>query len=289
MTDFGPAPHSPVASASGSAAPGPSAAGASGASARSRGRRYRSASSRPSFRDEAFVVRSYKLGEADQILVLLTKEHGVVRAVATGIRKTNSRFGSRLGRFTRVDVQLYPGRSLYKVTDAQTVATYAAAIVADPDTYFAAAAILEMAQIFGAEEASAEVIFTAVDDSLALLAAGGDLPLVSVADRFVLTCLRETGWMPSLVDCCQCGKPGPHRAFHPGAGGAVCVTCRPPGSLTPPADAVRLLWLLAHGRLERAAQVAGSGEAFIAERAHDLLVTHVRHHLEVGIPAFGGL
>ena len=69
--------------------------------------------SRPNFRDEAFVVRTHKLGEADLILVLLTKEHGIVRGVAKGIRKTKSRFGARLDRFSRVNVQLYPGRSLY--------------------------------------------------------------------------------------------------------------------------------------------------------------------------------
>ena len=69
------------------------------------------------------MLRTYKLGEADLILVLLTKEHGLVRAVAKGIRKARSRFGARLDRFSRVDVQIYPGRTLANITDAETVAT----------------------------------------------------------------------------------------------------------------------------------------------------------------------
>ena len=45
------------------------------------------------YRDTAVVLRTYKLGEADRIVVLLTAENGKVRAVAKGVRKTMSRFG----------------------------------------------------------------------------------------------------------------------------------------------------------------------------------------------------
>ena len=43
------------------------------------------------YRDEGIVLRTYKLGEADRIVVLLTRGHGKVRAVAKGVRKTKSR------------------------------------------------------------------------------------------------------------------------------------------------------------------------------------------------------
>ena len=189
------------------------------------------------------MLRTYKLGEADLILVLLTKEHGLVRAVAKGIRKARSRFGARLDRFSRVDVQIYPGRTLANITDAETVATYASPIVADVDRFYAGAAMLEMAQVFSAEPSSSDSIFVLLDAALQQLTTS-DLPPICVADEFVLHGLEIAGWEPSLVDCAQCGKRGPHRAFHPAAGGAVCVTCRPPGAFTPPSAAVHLLWLL---------------------------------------------
>ena len=45
------------------------------------------------YRDNVGVVlRTYKLGEADRIIVLLTVENGKVRAVAQGVRKTSSKF-----------------------------------------------------------------------------------------------------------------------------------------------------------------------------------------------------
>jgi ATP-dependent helicase HrpA len=58
------------------------------------------------YRDEAIVLRTHKLGEADRIITLLTRQHGRVRAVAKGVRRTTSRFGSRLEPFTHVDLQL---------------------------------------------------------------------------------------------------------------------------------------------------------------------------------------
>ena len=63
----------------------------------------------PLYRDEAIVLRTQKLGEADRIVTLLTRQHGKVRAVAKGVRRTRSRFGARLEPSMVVDVQLLRG------------------------------------------------------------------------------------------------------------------------------------------------------------------------------------
>ena len=61
----------------------------------------------PLYRDEAVVLRTQKLGEADRIVTLLTRRHGRVRAVAKGVRRTGSKFGSRVEPFMHVDLQLH--------------------------------------------------------------------------------------------------------------------------------------------------------------------------------------
>ena len=61
----------------------------------------------PTYREAAIVLRTHKLGEADRIVVLLTRDHGIVRGVAKGVRRSKSRFGSRLQLFVELDVQLY--------------------------------------------------------------------------------------------------------------------------------------------------------------------------------------
>ena len=46
----------------------------------------------PLYQDEGVVLRTVKLGEADRIVTLLTRDHGKIRAVAKGVRRTKSRF-----------------------------------------------------------------------------------------------------------------------------------------------------------------------------------------------------
>ena len=45
---------------------------------------------------EAFVLRTYKLAEADKIVLCLTREAGLVRGVARGARRLKSRYGASL-------------------------------------------------------------------------------------------------------------------------------------------------------------------------------------------------
>ena len=56
------------------------------------------------------------------MVTLMTEHHGRVRAVAKGIRRTSSKFGSRLEPTTHVSLQLYLGRELDTVTQAETIA-----------------------------------------------------------------------------------------------------------------------------------------------------------------------
>ena len=79
----------------------------------------------PPYKEQGIVLRSYKLGEADKIVTVMTQGAGKVRAVAKGIRKTKSRFGARLEPFTHVDLMLYRGRgALDTVTQAEIIAPH---------------------------------------------------------------------------------------------------------------------------------------------------------------------
>ena len=59
------------------------------------------------YRDEALILRTQKLGEADRIITMLTRDHGRVRGVAKGVRRTMSKFGARLEPGSHVDIQLH--------------------------------------------------------------------------------------------------------------------------------------------------------------------------------------
>jgi DNA repair protein RecO (recombination protein O) len=231
------------------------------------------------YRDEAVVLRVQKLGEADRIVTLLTRRHGRVRAVGKGVRRTTSRFGARLEPFSHVDVQLYSGRSLDIVTQAESIAAYGADLVDDYGRYTAGTAVLETAERLTGEEHEPSLrLFLLVVGALRTLAAGEhDPPLV--LDAFLVRAMAIAGWEPALGDCAQCGLPGPHRAFSVPAGGSVCPGCRPPGASTPAADTLTLMIALLSGDWGTA-----DGSAPPARReASGLLAAHLQWHLERGL------
>ncbi len=101
---------------------------------------------RENYRDRAVVIRTYDFGEADRVIVLLTRDHGLVRAVAKGVRRAKSRFGSRLQLFVNLDVQLYVGKNLATISQADTVDYFGARLIEDYERYTAACAVLESAE-----------------------------------------------------------------------------------------------------------------------------------------------
>ncbi|QBJ94996.1 DNA repair protein RecO [Rhodococcus sp. ABRD24] len=228
------------------------------------------------YRDHAVVLRQHKLGEADRIVTLLTRQQGLVRAVAKGVRRTKSKFGARLEPFAHIDVQLYPGRSLDIVTQVQTVDAFGADIVDDYGRYTTACAILETAErLAGEERAPAPRLHSLTVGALRAVC-DQVRPAELVLDAFLLRAMGYAGWAPALDDCARCAAPGPHRAFHVAAGGAVCVHCRPPGSATPSPGVLDLMNALARGQWAETDMASSS----LRSQASGLIAAHLQWHLE---------
>jgi len=187
------------------------------------------------YRDEAIVLRTYKLGEADRIIVMLTRHHGQVRAVAKGVRRTSSRFGARLEPFSMIDVQLHAGRNLDVVTQAEIIDPFGRAVCADYAMFTCASTMVETAERLSADngdlgtEASPQQ-YLLLAGALAAMAHRRHAPGL-ILDSYLLRALALGGWAPSCYDCALCGAPGPHRVFHVQVGGAVCESCRSAGAV----------------------------------------------------------
>ena len=106
----------------------------------------------PVFRDEAVVLRTHKLGEADRIVTLLTRNHGQVRAVAKGVRKTTSRLGARVEPFSYVDVMFATGKSLHIISQVESINSFGSQISDNYPKWTAGQAMLETAQRLTIEE-----------------------------------------------------------------------------------------------------------------------------------------
>lgn len=228
------------------------------------------------YRDDAVVLRTHKLGEADRIITLLTRRHGQIRAVAKGVRRTSSKFGARLEPFMVADLQLVSGRTLDIVTQAVSIGSYGEGIVADYTRYTVAAAMTETAErLTDVDGESATAQFLLLVGALASLSRGDHAPEL-ILDSYLLRALATGGWAPSFTDCARCGAPGPHGAFSAPLGGAVCHDCRPPGSPAPARETMLLLAALLSGNW----QVADSSDPQHRKDSAGLVASYLQWHLE---------
>jgi DNA repair protein RecO (recombination protein O) len=231
------------------------------------------------YRDEAIVLRTQKLGEADRIITLLTRGNGRVRAVAKGVRRTSSRFGSRLEPFTHVDLQLAEGRSLDVVTQAETLDPFAARVGSDYERYTAGTVMLETAERLVTEDKEPALQqFLLLVGALRAMCETGRAPS-QVLDSFLLRSMAVAGYAPSFEACARCGVEGPHRAFSPAAGGMLCSACRVPGSASPAPETVRLLGALLAGEWA----VVEASEPRQRKEATGLVAAYLAWHLERGL------
>ncbi|KIH98575.1 DNA recombination protein RecO [Streptomonospora alba] len=231
------------------------------------------------YRDEGVVLRTQKLGEADRIVTLLTRRTGLVRAVGKGVRRTKSRFGARLEPFSHVDLQLYTGRTLDVITQAETLRAYGESIVDDYSRYTAATAMLETAEKVVAVENDPQLRqFLLLIGALRTLGEGThDSRLV--LDAYLLRSLAVAGYAPALQECARCGSRGDHRSFAVHAGGSVCSVCRPHGATHPAAQTLQLMLALLGGDWP----TADASEDRHRNECSGLVAAYLQWHLENGI------
>ena len=141
-------------------------------------------SNRPdrNYRTNAVVIRTYKSGEADRIVVLMTEHEGKVRAVAKGARKSK-RTAALLEPMSHVDVQLYRGKGdLDTVTQVQAASTFNK-IRTDLDRLTRAASFVEAVDYVTPDREPHERLYQMLVGALRTV--DGDNPLLTPAGFFL--------------------------------------------------------------------------------------------------------
>jgi DNA repair protein RecO (recombination protein O) len=235
----------------------------------------------PLYRDRGVVLRTYKLGEADRIVVVLTRGHGKVRAVAKGVRKTKSRFGGRLEPARHADLLVYEGRGdLDVVSQADTVDAFGP-LRDDLDRLGRAVAVLEAADQLALEREPNAALYDMVVGALRTLAER-DAPLV--VPGFLLKALALEGFRPQVDACVACGDGGPLVSWAVEEGGLRCAAHRMGPAVS--ADAVAVLQDILGGRL--GAALDERRPPVVSEVDH-LVVRAFEHHLERRLRSVGTL
>jgi DNA repair protein RecO (recombination protein O) len=223
------------------------------------------------YHDQGVVLRTHKLGEADRIVTLLTRDHGKVRAVAKGVRKTKSRFGGRLEPTSHVRLLLYEGRELDIVSQAESIDHFRP-LRDDLDRLGQAVSMLEAADQLALEREPSPRLYEMLVGALRTLADNGS-PLVVPA--FFLKVLALEGFRPQVESCLVCGDTEPLVAWAIEDGGLRCAAHRQGVAVS--ASAVAVLQSILGGRLGAALSQAQG--PVVAEVDH-LAIRALEHHLE---------
>jgi DNA repair protein RecO (recombination protein O) len=173
------------------------------------------------YRDQGIVLRTWRLGESDRIVNLLTERHGKVRAVVKGVRKTKSRFGSRLEPMVHCSLLFYEGRELDIVTQAEALEVFRP-VREDLARLAKASSLLEATDQLAQERHAAPRLYAMLLGGLRALAAHDAALLVPA---FFLKLLSTEGFHPLLDECAVCGGRYGLSGFDLAQGGVLCVSC----------------------------------------------------------------
>lgn len=226
--------------------------------------------------DQGIVLRTYSFGEADKVVILISPNHGKLRTVAKGIRKTKSRFGGRLEPFSHVDLVLYEGRNLDTITQVSVIEAYPR-LRDDLDAVMMANAMTEAVDATVQENEPSFGLFLALQRGLAALEAGHHSRELLVA--FMLKVTEVLGVAPSLATCAGCGRAAPpHEPFRFsfGAGGIVCSDCAPAGAYRLRSGVVERLGVLAASDLRSLPPEDDS----LADDVLGVMRRYLEHHIE---------
>ena len=224
------------------------------------------------YRDTGVVLRTYKLGEADRIVVFLTEDNGKVRAVAKGVRKTMSKFGARLEPMSHVKLLLYRGKELDIVSQAESVEPLAP-MLSSLDRASQGIAVLEAADQLALEREPNPQLYRMVVGVLRTIA---DRPAPLVVPAFYWKLLANEGLRPELDTCVRCGEDDVELvAFDLEEGGTLCRSCRSGGPISAPA--LDLMRLILGGRLKDA---LAAPESPATHEVGVLATRALEHHIE---------
>jgi len=222
--------------------------------------------------DEAVVLRTYKSGEADRVVVLWTRSHGKVRALAKGVRKTTSHLGGTLEALAHVRVDLVKTRGQFYVVRHVAHVERLATLRASYPRISAGYAVVEAVDAIPSDEVADEGIFQLLTRVLLTLDDASFEPGL-VPASFFFRLLALDGSEVVVEECVNCGRSGPLVAFDASVGGTLCDQCRHGTAISPPALA--LLRRVVGGDLAavlREADPPGAGE--VAALAQEAIESH---------------
>lgn len=230
------------------------------------------------YRDHAVVLRSYKFGEADRVVVLLTKNHGKVRAVARGVRKTKSSIGARVEPMSHVDVSFRKGKDLDTIDQVKLIQAHSH-LRDDFDKLRQGLSMVEAIDKVTPDRDPVVHLYELLSRALHALNENGS-PLMLASFFFRL--LSIEGQHPELNVCVGCGEAGELVSFDFMEGGAHCSACRSGVSVS--SQALDVMRMILGGKMNEALALE---ESPAVNEVNQLAMEAMEVHLERRLRSLG--
>ena len=179
------------------------------------------------YKTDAINLKSYPLKEADKIMVMYSRDCGLIKAVAKGTKKVKSSLGARMESFVANSVMLSKGRNMDVVAQAETINSFSGTRK-DLDKIFYSMYATEVINNFGTESDSAsrevyDVLYRTLN-SISNAYEKKEILLASM--KFQLKIMKISGFLPEFNRCLKCGREIEDDGYYsPEHFGVLCPEC----------------------------------------------------------------
>lgn len=177
---------------------------------------------------DAINLKSYNLNDADKIILMYSKEKGLLKGIAKGIKKPKSKLGARMDLLVANTLQLLKGKSMDTILQAQTIDNFKNSRT-DIDKLMLSSYISELVVNFGeGSENSSKEIYELLYNALTKIASSIEKKDALIATiKFQLKILLILGYCVELDTCLCCGERilNKEMYFSVNMGGVLCEEC----------------------------------------------------------------
>lgn len=180
------------------------------------------------FTTDAINLKSYNLSETDKIVVMYSKDKGIIKGVAKGAKKTTSKLGGRMDLLIANQLLLHKGKTLNTICQAVSINTFKKTR-ADMNKLYYSIYCSEIVHSFGVEnDPNSEEIYELFYKTLEYISnSKNKVELLLVVLKFQLKITHIAGYSLELESCACCGDvlDNENIWISPQSGGTVCLAC----------------------------------------------------------------
>jgi len=178
-------------------------------------------------------LKTQVFGESDRIVTILTPELGLIRVIAPGARKPISSLGGRSGMFVVNELLISRGRTLDRITQAQTIKSYPG-LAKDLGKLAASQYLAEIVLLQALSEQPQVELYELLNSHLSRLqglSADSSPGVLAYLAHGIFQFLALAGLTPQIDTCCLTQRPlipeftNPNWrvGFSISSGGTICL------------------------------------------------------------------